>query len=389
MNKYNLTYCTILFTFLAGCSGLKVADIGVDEYRSTSAERIQSEIEKAEIPVAVPLGEEWVYNAGGAFGRVEPILIGDHVFVGTRKGEIHGIALRSGKRVGADGFGDAIDGTPAIVGTDIVIPVSWGSKKGVVSHNLRSGHKSWSLRVPPVRTDILRIDEDVVFVDHSSTVRSVRSEDGSENWVREFDISIPFLASPVELSDDVIAVVDARGHVTAMNKDTGNPVWEYSLGFPVHSDPVTDGSRMYISTTRGRLFALNIRTGSVEWQNVVGREDVRLLSASLFEDSIVVGASSGLVAVYQRDTGLEVWATTTNEAVAARPLVTRDYIFVSSMDRIVRALDRRTGENQWQAELKGRSKSEMAATENSLVILSEPRLIYYFVSESVEVARAE
>ena len=92
------------------------------------------------------------------------------------------------------------------------------------------------------------------------------------------------------------------------------------------------------------------------------------------------GATDGLVRAVDVSTGEVVWSSSFPDVISAAPLVTDRHIFVGSMGKMIYGLNRETGAVEWDAELKGRVKSAMAATQNGIVVLSEPRYITYFTS---------
>ena len=373
----------------ASCSGLRVSNLPSQDTYETAQDRVDARLREAEVPVAVPLVENWVHNSSGAFGPGAPIVIGSYLATGTRSGDLLVVSTESGKKVGSENFGDSINGALALYKSKLIVPVSWGSKRGIVAHDLARGATAWQLRVPPVDTGLLLVDDTVFFVDHTSVLRAIQAEDGADIWVTEFDRRVPFEASPLELTDALIAVVDAKGIMTAVDKRTGQTVWAVELHEPVYTDMDTDGITTFVTSTRGSIFAINNANGSMSWNRKVGEGNVRITSPTLYGESVIVGTSSGWVISMDRSTGDVLWELSVDEAIAAAPLVTRDYIFVSSMDRLVRGIDRESGEVVWTTELKGRAKSKMIARDNQLFILSEPRLVYNFISDNEEIARAK
>lgn len=376
-------------TSVVGCTGLKVGSMPAQESDGNAAERVQQMFEAAEIPVAVPLAEEWTYNTGGAFGPGAPLIFESFLATGARNGDVHVISVETGKKVGSHNYGEAIDGTPVRYGSYLIVPVSWGSKRGLVAHDMENGSTAWSLKMPPVDTGMLLVDDVLYVSDRESTVHAISPVDGATLWATSFDYRTPIRIGPVELSDDHIAVADGAGNVTAIDKQTGDTIWATKTEEPVFSEMIADGKVLYCTSTRGTVNALNVENGRIEWSVDIDSDDVRITAASLFDNRLVVGTSSGRVLVLNKKTAEIIWEANVVEAVASKPLVTRDYIFVSTMDRLVRALDRQTGEERWTIELKGRAKSAMTALDDQIFLLSEPRLVYKLVSTVEDIAHVE
>ena len=70
--------------------------------------------------------------------------------VGTRQGEVHVIDLATGKRKGNKRFGDAINGTPAVIGQTMAVPLAQG-RRAVAAYNLDQASMRWRTRGAPVQ----------------------------------------------------------------------------------------------------------------------------------------------------------------------------------------------------------------------------------------------
>lgn len=64
------------------------------------------------------------------------------------------------------------------------------------------------------------------------------------------------------------AFASPYNQVLAYHRDTGKELWRTYLDGDAESFPTVQGGRVYLTTGVGRVYALNIRTGAVEWQTI-------------------------------------------------------------------------------------------------------------------------
>lgn len=382
MNRLRKTTWILLgacLLVLAGCRTLQVdyLELGdTDGWRTegASAERQHATTEA----VDAPLEEAWVYNAGAGFGPVSPLLLRNVLLVATRKGEIHGVNLETGKKAGVENFGDAINGTPLVVGDLMYVPVA-GGRRALTAYNLRKGSTAWDVKGAPVETGLLAVEDGVVAVDADATVRRYRSDSEDPVWETALGEEITVHATPL-LADGRIIIVDDQGGVVALDQADGAVQWTAVLGKPVYTSVAAQGSHLFIPTTRARFVALDAAQGNVAWDFAIPDTTVRFAPPAVDGDLVVFGASDGVVRALDANTGALRWTFEDDAAITAAPLITSNTIYVGTMGRMLFGLNRADGTVQWEYELRGRVKSAMAARDGSLIVLSEPRYVYLFQS---------
>ena len=140
---------------------------------------------------------------------------------------------------------------------------------------------------------------------HGDASGPVSTPAGSVRWV--FDAGEPLVVPPVAVGDRVYAVAgrsSATGRVVALEKESGEQVWEVSLGTVGDHPPVIADGILYVGTRAGRLLALSVDSGEEIWSfedphsSISGPPVVR-------DGVLYVGAS----AIYALDaaTGEERW----------------------------------------------------------------------------------
>lgn len=109
-----------------------------------------------------------------------------------------------------------------------------------------------------------------LFLLHKVGANSVVSSlqpDGSESWKQT--IAYPdtnFLA----VHRDYVIVTTIEGSIVCLDKKDGRQIWSYDTKSKLHISPALTAHYAYMGTNTGHLNVLDIKTGSLVWQSVVG-----------------------------------------------------------------------------------------------------------------------
>ncbi len=335
-----------------------------------------------------PLEEVWDYNAGAGFGGASPLLLGQTVIVATRKGEVHAIERESGRRLGLSEFGEAVEGTPVVSDGMIYVPVGWGGR-AIQAYDLAQARSRWKLRTAPVEAGLLLAGDLLVAADVEGAVNAYAKSSGDVVWTYRTRGQAGFEASPLLADAQRVIVADDAGRVAALDRSDGSIYWTVDLPAPVYATPAAGDGLVYVSTTRGRLHALDAANGETRWAFASPDTTVYLTAPALSGDQLVVGASDGVLRSFDARTGALRWSRSRDGAVAAPPLLTQQTIYVGTMNNRLIAVDRATGEVRWTGEVDGRIKSPMAVKDGFLVVLAEPRTVHLFKHAASEYASTE
>ena len=170
--------------------------------------------------------------------------------------------------------------------------------------------------------------------------------------------------TPVVVADRVFAA-DGYGHVVAVERFRGKPVWSARIGQPDkrgfrfwdRRDPsfVTGGvgageGRVLLGTTRGEIVALDVGDGTVHWRAQVSSE---VLAPPVAWQDVVVAqtADDRLIALEAAD-GTQRWAYDSQVPLltlrgTATPVVEDGFVFAGFGDGHVTAVDAASGAPLW------------------------------------------
>lgn len=334
-----------------------------------------------------PLEEVWTFNAGAGFGPVSPLIVGGVALVSTRRGEVHGIDLETGRRIGQSSFGESIDGTPAVDRGILYLPVSWG-RYVIQAYDLRTGNTSWRVEGASVEAGLVIYRDMVIAADLEGYATAYNRSDGSIRWELELGEQAAVRGTPVLVDDRLILGAD-DGRVSAIDPNDGSILWKTELDAPIFAPLAASEHLVYVPSTRGRLTALELATGEIAWCYSLPDDSAYLTAPAVGAGEVVFGASDGHVRSLNREDGAVLWTTQVDGAVSAPPLLTAHTVYVGTMRSKLVALTRTDGAHVWETKVEGRIKSPFAARGTQLIVQTEPRHVYLFDVEKERYANRE
>ncbi len=365
----------VLILFFSGCTVFQLGSpLKVQDTDWTTEGGAPDRANATDLALRPPLDQVWRVDADGAFGPAAALAADGVLVVVTRKGEVRGYEVETGRKRAVVDFREPVEGAAVLARTRFYASVAAG-KRTIVGYDFVKGGRVWSLRTGPHEAGLLLSGDALVAAAMDGTVRQIDPDDGTVRWEAVPDSAAGFYATPTLLAPGVLAVADDRGRVTALDLASGVVRWAQELGAPVYETPAAAG-RLFVPTTRGRFVALG-PDGSVEWEVEAG-DGVKFSAPAVEGGLVVVGASDGELRALSAASGEERWRFHADGNFATAPLLTPEVVYVGSLDSHLYALDRATGEMLWDTELKGRVTSTPVLHDGTLIVLAEPRHVHAF-----------
>ena len=279
------------------------------------------ELEPAELidfETKVPIKRAWKTNIGADadFLRValRPMGDGNRVYAASVNGNVVALDAERGKQVWRNKLDIDLSSGPG-VGEGLVVVVS--ADGYVVALAADDGTERWrayisgeSLATPLVHEEWVVVQA----VDNKLTALSVF--DGSERWTVEQ--STPALTmrgstSPMQVGQTVVTGFD-NGRVMAVNLSSGDVEWDSMLAPPsgrsdldrlsdIDGDIAVVGQDIYASGYQGRIASLAAESGQVLW----ARELSTYEGVSADWNSVYSTLDNGELVALNRNSGTEIW----------------------------------------------------------------------------------
>lgn len=372
-----------LLVGLTGCNTLQLGErlrVGPADWPTAGGSAARSNA--AEANLMPPLEQAWRYDADAGFGAAPAVAADGVLMVATRKGEIHGIDIESGRKRGVETAKEPITGAPVLASRTLYAPIAAG-KRTIIAHDIENGGRRWALRAGPHEAGLLLEGNTLVAAGLDGTVRALEATTGTIRWTVTPDSTAGFFAAPVLIVPNHIVVADDRGRITALDLASGRVVWTQELEAPVYESPAVGSDRLYVPTTRGTLAAYNVHgDGSQAWVYRAEHPTVRLSTPAVHDGLVVFGGSDGQLRAVDVASGVLQWSFTSDGNFASAPLIAGNVVYAGAMDETLYALDLASGEMLWKHTLDGRIKSAPILHRGHLIVLAEPKYVYAFTVSS-------
>ncbi|HUQ23008.1 MAG TPA: PQQ-binding-like beta-propeller repeat protein [Gaiellaceae bacterium] len=166
----------------------------------------------------------------------------------------------------------------------------------------------------------------------------------------------PTESSPL-VADGRVYVGDWRGRVYALDAKTGAVRWTFRGKGRIKGGIAKSGSRLYVGTYSGYLYAIRATTGKVIWrtrsQDRLGGRGQFYSTPSAAYGRVYIGSTDGKVYSFGAVSGKLRWSKGTGGYVYASPAVWRKTVFAGSYSGRFYALDAATGDVRWRFRAQG------------------------------------
>ncbi len=256
---------------------------------------------------------------------------------------------------------------------------SVGANGVIQAHEIGKGKRLWKQSLDVVVSAGLGVSEELLLLGTSKgEVLALARETGKLLW--RVKVSSEVMAIPV-LSHNFVIVRSGNGVTEALSAENGEQIWRYSSPLPALSlrgeaRPVVTDDLVLLGQSNGRLAALSIFDGVVQWEATIvapqGRTDLERMvdvdaAPVVVGDVIYVAAHQGRVMALSRLTGTMLWSRDLGASVGLA--IDEQNLYLVDDEGQVWALERRTGSTLWKSEkLKYRDLTSPVVYENSVVV---------------------
>jgi outer membrane protein assembly factor BamB len=221
-------------------------------------------------------------------GRVisSPRVALGHLFVGSDDHCLYNLEARTGREVWKFETEGCVRSSPA-VSEDFVY---FGSDDAnVYAVEIRTKRLKWKYRTHRQVLSSPLLYEGLLFF--GSIDRMLYVVDAKAGWsVWSFRAQNSIYSSPaISESLGLICFGSSDRHVYALDYSRGPPaVWSFETAGPVSASPAITDEAVYIGSTDGYLYSLDVRTGELRWKFHAGASVVS--SPVIWEDLVFIGS---------------------------------------------------------------------------------------------------
>jgi len=260
----------------------------------------------------------WSNKVGGGseflLVGLRPTGDGSRIYAASQDGRIAAYDPESGKQFWKTDLKEEISAGPAVGEGSVAVATKDGF---VVLFEASSGTEQWRTYVggETLASPIIK-DESVVVQTIDSRLLALTRFDGKQRW--ELEQMMPALSmrgasSPLLVGSVIVAGFD-NGKLVAVNVDTGDVEWDSMLALATGRsdlDRLSDidgaianvGQDIYAAGYHGRIAAIAIESGQVLWSREISSHE----GVSADWNSIYTSRDDGEIIAMTRSNGVEAW----------------------------------------------------------------------------------
>ena len=241
-------------------------------------------------------------------------------------------------------------------GTRVFVPLAAG---GVLAVNADTGFTLWKAETP---TSVRPATSDGrVYVVGEDVLQALDAASGQSVWRVPLPgaISAPLVAR----SGWVIAALDT-GEVLALRGADGTIVWRQHVGAPVVASAAINGDRLYLPGADGIVRALTVSTGATLWSRTLGGSIVTIAPLGT---RVYVGSADNFFYCLDDSGGRVRWRWRAGADPVGAAIADDERVYFTSLDTVVRALDRGHGAQRWRQPLPWRPRTGPLRVGGTLV----------------------
>ena len=316
----------------------------------------------------------WTFSVDGG-GFQSTAAISDRVvYIGCLNGKLYAVELASGRKKWEFPTELGFTGSAAVGDGLVFIGDSDGRFYCIDG---KSGKEKWHFDTEAeINSSPNFYKDNVLFDSQNGKLYCRKARDGREVW--EYDSQDMLQCSPTVAGDRAfVAGCDSRLHV--IDLANGRSVGEVNVEQPTLCTPAVRGPMAYFGTIGSALFAVDWQQSKVVWTYDTPKRGTEFhSSAAVTSQAVIVGASDRLVHAVDRKTGNGLWTFPTKRRVDGSPVVVGSRVFIGSADGRLYALDLKTGRQLWMYEAGGSILASPAVAAGRLVIGTDDGDLYCF-----------
>jgi eukaryotic-like serine/threonine-protein kinase len=154
----------------------------------------------------------------------------------------------------------------------------------------------------------------------------------------------------------------------------GNLKWVFSTKGAIHSSPGVFNGTVYVGSTDGNLYALDVSTGAIRWE--FKTDSWVETSPAILDGVVYFGSNDGKLYALNAETGTKLWDFETKYAILSSPAVADGIVYFGADDNCVYAVDAVTGRDLWRFKTGGYAESSPAVVDGIVYFGSNDGFCY-------------
>jgi outer membrane protein assembly factor BamB len=212
-------------------------------------------------------------------------------------------------------------------------------------------------------------DGRIYVIDADQRVSAFEAESGKRIWDVQLESTDNTrrdkhaVGGGLAIAGDKLIVGSGFAYVIALKLADGSEVWRRRVETPMSGSPTILGNRAFMTSTNNEVYAMDVDTGEIAWDDQAIAESARVLSSpspAATADILAVPFSSGQLIAYVPANGRRLWSDTLTTIgrytplsaindIAGRPTIQDGVVYAASHSGVLAAIDARSGARIWDS----------------------------------------
>lgn len=325
------------------------------------------------------LSVAWTYEAGESIESSAAIVDGV-VYVGSQAGELIALELATGKLkwkyTMKAGIGES---SPAVADGVVYVGDTGGIFHAV---DAATGKRVWTFKTEmEIKASPVVIDGKVLIGSYDEHLYALNAKTGALLW--KLQAAGP-IHSTAGVLDGVAFVSGCDGVFRGVRIRDGKQVFEVNVGAYTGASPALErgtgeaGRRFaYFGTFENEVLGVDVAAQKAVWRyEHAQRKFPFYSSAALADGKVILGGRDKMVHALDARTGKAAWTFTTRARVDSSPVITGGRVYIGSGDGKLYVLDVKTGKKVSEFEAGAPLSASPAVAGGYLVIGSQDGVLY-------------
>lgn len=390
VDKWNLTYLKkpkatahrrVLATVLILVLLLSLANTTLGNWVSFRGNPQLTGMADSELPDTPQL--LWTFQAGDMIESTAAVVDGT-VYVGALDGILYALDAETGEKKWTYQTNSSIKASPAIHGS----VVYFGDGDGVFhAVDINTHAMKWQFQTEGEIISSANFAGDrVLFGSYDGFLYCLNTENGALVWKFETEGYVHgtpgVWTQPASGSGDAknfVIVTGCDSYLRVISIDDGIQTQQVDLGAYVAASPAISQNRVYCGTYGTEILGVALDTGEIAWRyRHPKRQFPFFASATLTEDSVIIGGRDKMVHALSRETGEPIWTYTSKSSIESSAVITGTRAFFGTTRGLFIALDITTGESVWEFATGSSIVASPSVSDDKIYIGTEDGILYCF-----------
>jgi outer membrane protein assembly factor BamB len=363
LKKYNKKLHGIAITVVAsicltGCTYIDDYVFGKDNAPQAKPLPEIKHKKQVDIDWSIDIGS---FPKGTAVPDLQPIYHADKIYVATSAGTVMSVNKLTGKTLWRNKLDTPLVAGPVVYSDHVAVNTDHSSIS-ILEKSSGKVVKEVKIASDSIAKPLLIADTMYVKT-INGVLYSINIETGKKNWTYNHgspEIILKASSSPVKYMNHVV-VGFSDGELIAFDESNGHVIWQRHIAFPkgasdierlvdIDTNPIIDGSNMYIATYQGEIGSYSIENSEFNWH----RQASTYHDLAVDGDILVMVDSDDVVWAFHKNSGSVLWK---QKGLKARgltaPVIWKHHIIVGDKMGVLHAISLKTGEFIGQLTMPG------------------------------------